>query len=291
MILQDVLNRLRIPYDSSGRNKNRRGWLNCKCPKCGRWPYLGINEQYLNTTAWCCGRMSLSWALAQLSGQPESAVKTLIAEIRRPAAKPETWAKPTGELKLPYGLQNIEVGDFASAYLYGRNLSIQTIKLWNLRAIGMLGGKLAWRIFIPVHFRGEVASWTTRRVTNDEPRYWSASPGESRIPIDRLLYGIDYVRHAVVVCEGPFDAMRIGPGAVALLGTRVSPCQLEQLARIPVRAIALDNDAPGRTRARQIAELLSPLPGRTVIATCESAADWGAADPAEIQELRRRYLE
>ena len=284
----DLLTKLGIPYDASGRNKNRKGWVNTRCPKCGRWPYYGINEQYLFGTAWCCGYQPLTQALAVLSGKSESEIKTLIGDL--PHQRKAEKEQHTGTLELPYGLED-KLSPLHRDYLSKRKLDPDVCeKLWGLRTIGMLGGRLKFRIFIPVHQRGQVVAWTTRNVTNQEPRYVSARPDQCAVPIEDTLFGIDYVRHCAVIVEGPMDVMRIGPGAVALLGTRVSARQLNALALIPLCVFCLDRDRPGETAAQKLAALLSPLPNKTLIARLESANDPGGASQDEIDELRRRFL-
>lgn len=261
--------------------------FNCRCPSCGRWPYYGINIKYLYGTSWCCGHCSLPKALSVLSGRSYAECKTLIGDV--PGRLTEK-VEHTGTLQLPMGLGPLN--PLQENYLRKRGFDPKTLSdVWGVQGIGMLGGRLKWRIFFPIHLHGRVVSWTTRNITDQEPRYVSARDCESAVPIGDLLYGIDFVRHAAIIVEGCPDTIRIGPGATALLGTRVSNRQLERLAEIPVRVLALDNDEPGQARASTLAKLLSPLPGRTVIARWESAKDAASADPSEIQELRRRYLE
>jgi hypothetical protein len=175
-------------------------------------------------------------------------------------------------------------------YLRGRRLNPDKVsKFWNLRGIAN-AVKLGWRLFIPITFRDEPVSWTTRTISpNVEPRYISAPPECEKISQRELLYGGDFVSHAAIVCEGPADCWAIGPGAVGLLGIGFTPAQVLKLSRIPKRLVCFDAEAAAQARAKQLCEQLAPFPGETFNAVL-TAKDPGAAGRAEIRELRK-FLE
>jgi DNA primase len=164
----------------------------------------------------------------------------------------------------------------------------EIVKLWGLQALG-LSGFLSWRIFIPIVYHGRMVSWTTRTIGDQEPRYISARPDQELVSIKQSLLGEDYVRDVVIVVEGPFDAMRVGPGAVALFGNAVSPAQIKKLSQIPTRVICLDNETEAQRRACKLCSLLEPFPGRTINVVLD-AKDPGSASEHEIQLLRRSFL-
>jgi DNA primase len=123
-------------------------------------------------------------------------------------------------------------------------------------------------------------------------RYVSAKPAEEAMPIKSTLYGWDYVRHAAIVVEGPTDAWRIGPGAVATLGTSYSKAQVLLLTNLPVRVVCFDRDNEAQRRAKRLCCELAVFPGRTVNVCLESHL--AASDPGglreEVNELRQRFL-
>ncbi len=169
------------------------------------------------------------------------------------------------------------------AYLRGRGFDPEQIEaVWGIGGIGV-ASRLAWRLFIPVHLGGEVVSWTTRAIGDDPVRYVSARPEEEALPIHSLLYGEDYLRYAVVVCEGPTDAWRIGPGAVALMGVKYTQAQVVRIARYPRRIICFDPDAQERSRA--LASELAPFPGETLVVV-PGAKDIAESSPDDIEEVR-----
>ncbi len=62
----------------------------------------------------------------------------------------------------------------------------------------------------------------------------------------------------VCVVEGPLDAARIGPGAVALLGKYMSERHADLLVRKFKKIIVVaDNDKAGQEMAKRIKELMS----------------------------------
>lgn len=73
-------------------------------------------------------------------------------------------------------------------------------------------------------------------------------------------YDVASTYECVVVCEGPVDAIKIGPNAVALLGKTGSPVKIERLRRMAARAyvIYLDSGEEERTNALHIATQLNP---------------------------------
>jgi len=74
----------------------------------------------------------------------------------------------------------------------------------------------------------------------------------------------------IVVVEGPWAVLRLAqagiPGAVALLGTRMSKRQAQWLAKAPAVMLLLDGDRAGREGAERIA---STLDGATAVRAYE----------------------
>lgn len=225
--------------------------------------------------------------LAEMSGEPADRVREVLG-ISGLSVSPKK-KRTKGELKLPVGLVHLQTCH--RRYLTKRKFDADVLeKVWGLMGIG-LAHRLAWRLFIPIHYQGKVVSWTTRRI-DDTPgglRYITAKSTEEEMPCKSLLYGSDHVRHAAVVVEGPADAWRIGPGAVALLGTGWSKAQMAKLAKVPVRTIIFDNEPEAQRRARRLADSLGVFPGRTRVAEI-NAADPGSAGEKEVALIRKSFL-
>jgi hypothetical protein len=197
--------------------------------------------------------------------------------------------KRTGTLRLPGGREPLLPQH--RAYLAGRGFDPdELVRLWGLEGIGLGSLAYAWRVFIPIYSNDEIVSWTTRSISDKHDRRYRTAPAtDEAISCKKLLYGADYARAAVIVVEGPADVWRIGPGAVATLGTAITQAQVLQLANFPTRAICFDNEPAAQMRARRLSDALAGLPGETVNVVLD-AKDAGSATGEEIQELRRAFL-
>jgi hypothetical protein len=264
----------------------RPGWVNTQCPLCHKRPYLGYNLRGRYANCWSCGRVPMVQVLYFITGLPEAECYRLLGELPRTA---EPWEKKVakGTLVRPQGLG--ELGTLHKQYLRERRFDPDTtVRRYGISAIGILGGMLKWRIYIPVFYKGEEVSWTTRAIGSMLPKYYSASDDQSAIPIDHLIYGIDECQKVIILVEGPVDVWRIGSGAAALLGQRTSPAQLEQLSRFPVRVVCFDSEPGAQERARKLANDMSVFDGVTHRVELESK-DPGEATHEEIKELRREF--
>jgi len=227
--------------------------------------------------------MGLASALALISGQPYAKIRALLGDLAPQPTEPQI----RGRLEIP-----AHCADLAGChrrYLEGRGFDPdEIVAKWGVKGIGPDGGLYKFRIFIPIHGpRGKMVSWTTRAI-GDVPRghrYRGASRAQSAVPRGELLYGEEHVRHAVVVTEGPFDAWRIGYGAVATAGVGYSRAQILRLSKYSVRCVCFDSDVAAQKRARDLARQLACFGGDTMVIEL-SGKDPATAPPDEIRELR-----
>lgn len=290
MTIPELLREANVPTREAGEHHHvSRGWIGVDCSDCspnsGRFR-LGINLAKNFATCWTCGYKPLVKTLMVLTGRPGSELYSLLAGL---GYFRQERAERAGKVVIPDG-----VGKLSPAhrkYLKRRGLDPAIIsKVWGVRGIG-LHARLAWRLFIPVHLDGKVVSWSTRAICDENPRrYVSAPASEEAVPVKDVVYGLDHARHAVIVCEGPFDCWKIGPGAVATLGTAYTQAQLLKLSKFPVRAICFDNEPAAQQRATRLANDLRAFAGQTFVVGLD-AKDPGSASDKEITELRKRFLE
>jgi hypothetical protein len=192
--------------------------------------------------------------------------------------------KKRGKLKIPDHLGRLSLSHLK--YLRGRGFDpIKLTKLWNLQAMGD-------RIWIPIRFRGEVVSWTSRSIHDDYGlRYISADKSEESIPHKEILYGLDFVRNAAIIVEGPADVWNIGPGAIATFGTSFTHKQLEVISKIPIRAIWFDAEIKAQQQAKQLMNSLGVMPGDTFLVTPDNdSVDPGSTDKSTINFLRKEIF-
>lgn len=291
MEIVEALRELGVEYREAGTHHHvTQGWCGVDCPWCsphsGRFR-LGINLSGLFCSCWTCGSHRLADVLVELGNTNYAKVRALLGSLLPKRTFEEA---PRGRLQIPNGVGDLE--DAHSRYLASRRLDPEALtRVWGVRGIGVAPA-LSWRLWIPIHYRGQVVSWTTRTINpdpNNGRRYISARPDQEAISHRKLLYGHDLARHAAIVVEGPTDAWRVGPGAVATLGVAFSRAQVEKLSQFSVRAICFDSEPEAQKRARKLASLLEPFPGETYVVQL-SADDPGSASDREIAALRREFL-
>lgn len=264
------------------------GWVGVVCPWCGveGKPGLGINARSLACSCFKCGRHRVGETLAALTGKPVREVLSMLPGVDPDVSAPD---RPAGVYTPPPGVGPLLPAH--RAYLESRGYDPDRLASeWGVRGIGHDGGVYAWRLFMPVPVNGQPATWTTRAVGDATPRYRSARPEHESHPLKKTLYGWHHVRHAVVVVEGPFDAIRVGPGAAATCGLTVTAAQVRLIASVPTRVVCFDSDPAAQARARDLADRLAPFPGRTFVVEL-SGKDPDTSPPAELAELRNRFLE
>lgn len=288
--LRQFLDEQKIEWREGGTHQHvRHGWIGLQCPWCrsAKW-HLGVRLADGYTSCWRCGRKRLGDALALLTGLDWKRIWPVLSTIR--GQLPER-PEHKGSLKLPSGV--CPLAPPHCKYLKTRGFNSKALaRVWNIGGIGS-GSRLAWRLFIPITMHGETVSWTTRAIGSRQPRYVSARPTEESFPHKNLLYGADLVLgHTVIVVEGPTDAWRFGPGAVATLGLQVTPVQVRELRSYPTVVICFDTSKEAEIRARTLANKLSEGekfgPDIHVIQV-QSADDPGGADYEEVCDLRRKF--
>lgn len=286
LTLTEFLTHHDVPFRTGGSHHHvSAAWIGVDCPQCspgsGRFR-CGLHPEWLVATCWSCGKLRLGDVLAELTGLHP-------AECRRQLGRADRIVeeRPRGQLVLPpHGPLLHRHRD----YLTGRGFNVPELeRLWDLKGIAY-HPRLAWRVLIPIRRRGKTTSWTTRATVDQGRRYVAAGAEEEAWPAKQTLYGAEYARHGVVIVEGPADAWRVGPGAVALLGVSYTRAQVTQLAAFPVRALVFDSDLDAQKRAEQLCHELQAFPGTTENVLLDSS-DPGSASPKEIRRLRRLYLE
>ncbi len=284
-----ILDHYEVPYKRQGQHHHvTQGWCGIDCCFCspGAGSYkLGINLEWGSVSCWSCGSHSLVEVFREVTREPWSKCIELAKGIRRQTVPKDL--QPKGKLELPKGLGPLLPAH--KKYLRSRGFCPDEMeRLWNFQGIG-LAAKLAWRIFIPITFRGETVSWTTRSLTDKGVRYVNARPDQEKLPAKKVLFGLDYVRHVAFVVEGPLSGIRIGPGAVATFGTGWTRSQLRLLSKINTRVVVFDSDPLAQQRAKELCNALCAFGGVTYRVELD-AADPGSASAKEVNLLRRSFL-
>lgn len=192
-------------------------------------------------------------------------------------------------------------------YLYDRGLSNYEIS-WAIKAYQLCyctRGPWQGRIIIPIHDeRGRVMTWTARTIQSEASiRYktLASDPDEGPGALDapgRLLLGLPLLWEVtnpkiLVICEGPFDAIRIscaghqrGVYGTCLFGLNISAAQVEHLEQLTARfsrmRLLLDDDA--QLILLSVMERLAALPVQAARLP-EGVKDPGALPAAAAEAL------
>ncbi len=284
MNLTDFLTEHGVPFRTEGHPHCRSGWCQVDCVQCSPgWQHwrLGIYLAKPHAHCWSCGNLNLGRTLAELTGQT---VGYCLKALNVFDSVGQEKGKARGKLKVPEGVGPLL--PIHERYLKSRGFDPEElVKVWGIKGIG-LAPSLAWRLWIPIVHKGEVISWTTRGVTDNEPRYVNAKPYQEKMGAKETLYGGFLPTHSILVGEGPTDVWRVGRGCVATLGTAHSQAQVRLIAGFPKRIICFDNEKAAQDRARKLCSILEAFPGQTIRIELDSK-DLGSAKPKEIRTLRR----
>lgn len=156
---------------------------------------------------------------------------------------------------------------------------------------GALSGEFAWRVVIPFYREGVLLGATGRHIGNSQTRYHTRPDKLT----SRIVYNADEASanpgDALVLVEGPFDAMcldsvfaRHGKPcvAIAMLGLSFGPDKRKEVSRLArgFKRIVVLTDRKAEAHAFKIREYLS---GSVRNVSMSLLPDY-AKDPAELRE-------
>lgn len=243
---------------------------------------MGFNRAHGYVNCWQCGGHRLLHVIEALTGWKRTKVVQAIAGLEYDY----TVVEHSGTYKPPK-----HVGPLLKhhkKYLRGRGFKPKQIaKVWGVGGIGNVPPN-PWRIFIPISYQGRNVSWTTRAISNDSLKYWSASKEREAIPHGELLYGEHYARDTIIICEGPLDVWAIGPGAVGTFGVGFSDSQVMRMVKYPTRVVCFDAEDKAQGRAERLCDALEVFPGDTY--NVELPFGDIAERPKDARKLRERFL-
>ncbi len=296
MELREYFDQWGIPTAPVTNKHHSRDWTNINCSRCsflGSDKYhLGVHNESWAGHCWQCGKVSVWQVIRELAPHvPAEAVAEAFKKRNKYTIK--NTEVHTGRYRAP---DTVEMRKGHHEYLQDRHLdSVEVAKTWGLR--GTLSNAPKWegldmrsRIFIPIVVDGRQVSWTTRSILpNGKPRYIAAPAQCEAVNVKNVAFGLDFPTHTAIIVEGPFDAMRIGPGAVATCGTAFKAGQVRRLGRFMRRVICFDNSPTAQNAADRLAHELSTYPGETIIVQIEGD-DPASASESEIMDLRTTFL-
>lgn len=135
------------------------------------------------------------------------------------------------------------IGQRALQYALSR-MTMEEIDYYKVGYCGL--GDYRWRIVIPCFEDGKVAYWSARAIyKNLQPTYRNPDKKIFVGGKEDVVFNIDGARRIgrAVICEGVFDAIKVGEDGVAIFGTFLHEVQFQKLVDIPEVYVMLDEDA------------------------------------------------
>jgi len=206
-------------------------WTSLRCPFCtgSEGNHLGFNSTSNTFTCFRCGRHGKFETIALLLGVSTKDVSKIVKEFainvwdlkEQESEKLREQADEVEEEK-DFVLPGVpKLLDAHREYLIDRKFKpVSLYRKWQLRSCGK-AGRYAYRIIIPITYKGQPVSFTSRDITKKaQDRYLACPPKEALRHHKHCVYGLDNVpRKTCVVVEGTFGVWRIGEGGVCTLGT------------------------------------------------------------------------
>lgn len=172
-------------------------------------------------------------------------------------------SEPLPEVDLPTGFTLYDEVEEPPAYFAKRGLTPAQCRTYRLGFT--LKGYYRNRLIVPVFLDGRLVSFVARDMTGRAEKKVLDPKGVKK---SRFLFNLDRARkrRAGVLCEGVFDAIRVGPEGMAVLGTHLSEAQVGLLLGCAFEDLVVLFDADATEKAEKTAERLRSygLPARAV---------------------------
>lgn len=228
--------------------------INCFYPSCG--DTTGNLEVNLEKGIFHCWRCGYSGNIRQLfkdyTGKAIDTDEYVSAEELtkfRFEPEEEEFKQEKGHVILPkefvplWGDRELSfVGKRALNYVLGR-MNKEDIEKHRIGYCGL--GYYKWRIIIPAIEDGEILYFAARLFLGQGERYRNPKKEDCGVGANEIVFNIDSAReqNRAVICEGVFDAIKVGDDGVALFGKHISNHQVNKLLGIKNIYIMLDQDA------------------------------------------------
>lgn len=287
----------RIPVAPEGHKHQRSGWVNIACPFCtgNTGFHLGYESSGNGTGFSCfrCGGHGGIKVIASLCRIRYEEARSVIEQYgglpyAGKLAKKREYKFSTN-VTLPTGIIDLQKG--AKKYLEERNFDVEYLeRVFGLKQTPFLGW-LKHRVFIPIFYHGHMISYTCRSYINSDVRYISCNADSEAIPHKDNLYHLDDVpgKKRIVVVEGCTDVWRLGSGAVATFGTKVTASQIKILCQFKNVILLQDLDNAGRTAWASVAARLR-FTGTKLVIISPAEISSTAKDAAELTQNEANYL-
>lgn len=234
----------------------KHGWMRLPvCPYCHREHKMGVNLSMFRCNCFRCGEhpspSQLIMDLEHIDTYTE-----LLKFLDNNDFTGYTFKEEAVELSerkpiyLPEGFTLLRFGTSTLAkgirnYMVNRHFSIQELCK---QGVGYCNeGSLFGYVIIPYYYKGELRYYNARRVIGTGPRYNNPNKDITGLGKEFIIFNQDALDmyKTVYICEGAFNALTLGPKAIATMGKAISRYQLNLLLKSQVDRfiILLDPDA------------------------------------------------
>lgn len=164
-------------------------------------------------------------------------------------------------------------------------------------------GRLENYIVFPVYMDHALVYWQGRatwdpppHLTKEQRREWvdhhryrktlnpTARKDSDEATASDVVFNYDraMAQEHIVICEGPIDAMKVGPHAVALFGKKATDAKIDRITRMNAMryTVYLDRGEEERAAAETLARELEPF-GRVFICQPPEGYDPGSLSPSQ----------
>lgn len=276
-----ILKSHNVPVALHGKNVGHN-WVGVNCPYCGDTSFHGGFPKNGSWAYTCfrCGEHPFKETLKLLLNVSYDELNDLLKDL----------TSDKEEVVYANSLELIgePLNKYAKQYLINRGFNPEYLaNKYNLKSTGAVG-EWALRIIIPVYYNHQIVSYVGRDYTGKQtPKYLALAKTKSLMNIKHVLYNEQFVQGDVIgVCEGPFDALRLGDGFVATFGMKFSEQQIQGLTKYKKVYIIFDPEPLAQKNALAMAEKLSMFGCETEVIDTELDHDPGDMTADEVQQLR-----
>ena len=249
------------------------GWIGISCPFCPDGDHAfhcGINLETKNYSCWRCS--ASGWLVNLIKHFESCGFSGAMSVINAVgfgdgAYDPSTISERTYQTSLDLVktfFRSNKPPKRVEKFLKKRKFNPQ--KVWDKYGLMYprveFDGKYCYRMIIPVFLNKEPVTFVARDVTGmAEAPYKNQDAEEAVIPAKECVYQLDKIKKddKIIIVEGVFDCWRVRKNCVALLGTKHTRSQIQQLvSKRPKKAyILFDAEPEAQDNAVKIANALS----------------------------------
>lgn len=293
-----------INHATEGHKHCRDGWVNTECCWCSGNPglHLGWNIEDEYFYCWRCGSHPPIKTLSAILNLPTTETYKIINQYG--VVRSYVKKKPVGKKDFILPTDLTELTPQHKKYLKERKFNPDKLeKIWGLKSTGPLSYVFGddkdydyrFRLFIPIHWNGELVSFDTR-IAKDIPKdsplaKYKACPVNREIKErKKILYGNQEAWGDIGIgVEGPTDVWRLGETACATSGIKYTQEQVKVIANNFKKFAVVFDDEP--QAVKQGRKLVKDLQFRNVDAyQVKIKGDPGSMSDSDAKKLVKNIL-